>query len=257
MQFPVENIYRYPVKGLSAQALDTVTVSEDEAIPNDRRFALALGSTPADKAATEWMSKSHFLMLQRNEKLAQLQAEFDEATDVLTILRNGKQVCRGNLTQAIGRTVIEDFFSAFMGDEARGEPKIVEAASGRTISDFDEPVLSMINLASVRDIERITGKAVDPLRFRANIYFDADDPWTEFTWTERDLAIGDARFFVKSRIDRCAATGVNPTTAERDLNVVKALQQGFGHIDCGVYLSVTKAGTISIGDPIAPPAAVD
>jgi len=252
MEFPVETIYRYPVKGLSAQALDTVAVSEDQAIPNDRRFALALGSTQADRAATEWMSKSHFLMLQRNEKLVQLQTEFDDTTDILTIFRNGKQVTRGKLTQAIGRTVIEDFFSAFMGDEARGEPKIVEAASGRTISDHAAPVLSMINLASVRDIERITGKAVDPLRFRANIYFDADEPWVEFTWTDRELAIGEARFVVESRIDRCAATSVNPATAERDLNVVKALQQGFGHIDCGVYLSVTKAGAISVGDPISP-----
>lgn len=257
MQFPVETIYRYPVKGLSAQALDTVAVTEDKAIPHDRRFALALGSTPVDKAATEWMSKTHFLMLQRNEKLAQLQTEFDEDTDVLTILRNGKQVTRGKLTDRIGRSMVEDFFSAFLGAEARGEPKIVEAACGRTLSDHTAPVLSMINLASVRDIERITGQAVDPLRFRANIYFDADDPWVEFTWTDRELAIGEAAFLVKSRIDRCAATGVNPATAERDLNVVKALQQGFGHIDCGVYLSVTKAGAFSVGDPISTPAATD
>ena len=54
------------------------------------------------------------------------------------------------------------------------------------------------------------------------------------------------------RIDRCAAVNVNPDTAERDLNIVKFLQAGFGHIDLGVFVRVTKAGRAAVGDAVLP-----
>ena len=50
------------------------------------------------------------------------------------------------------------------------------------------------------------------------------------------------------RIDRCAAINVNPETAERDLNIVKFLQAGFGHIDMGVFVRMTKAGSAALGE---------
>ncbi len=100
------------------------------------------------------------------------------------------------------------------------------------------------------DLERVTGAAVDPLRFRANVYFEGAPAWAEFDWLGREIAIGAARLRVTARIDRCAATHVNPETAARDMNVVKALQRGFGHIDMGVYAEVISGGEIATGDGI-------
>ena len=53
-----------------------------------------------------------------------------------------------------------------------------------------------------------------------------------------------------ARIDRCAATHVNPETAARDTNVLMALQRVFGHIDMGVYAEVIGGGEIATGDGI-------
>ena len=39
----IEYLYRYPVKGLTAEALETTEVAEGGAIPWDRAFALAQG----------------------------------------------------------------------------------------------------------------------------------------------------------------------------------------------------------------------
>jgi uncharacterized protein YcbX len=61
----------YPVKGLSAEKLDRVTLTRGECLPLDHRFAIALGSTAFDPARPEWLSKTHFIMLMRDEKLAQ------------------------------------------------------------------------------------------------------------------------------------------------------------------------------------------
>jgi len=253
MSISVNSIYRHPVKGLTPELLDSVDLLPGEAIANDRRFALALGSTPLNTAATEWMSKSHFLMLQRNERLAQLETRFDDATDTLSVLRQGRKVASGKLTEGIGRTTIEEFFSAFMNEEARGRPKVVEAAGGHVLSDHDAPVISIINLASVKDLERVTRTTVHPLRFRANFWLEGTAPWHEFEWIGKQITIGDARLTVTERINRCAAINVDPETAERDQNIIKALQMGFRHVDFGVYARVETAGSVAVGDRLSAP----
>ena len=44
----IEYLYRYPVKGLSAEALEAAEVQEGDAIPWDRAFALAQGDAAFD-----------------------------------------------------------------------------------------------------------------------------------------------------------------------------------------------------------------
>ena len=64
----------------------------------------------------------------------------------------------------------------------------------------------------------------------------------------RELAIGDARLKVVKRIVRCAATNVDPDTAQRDMNIPKTLMQTYGHADCGIYAEVTAGGEVAAGD---------
>jgi uncharacterized protein YcbX len=253
MNAEIKHIYRYPVKGLTPEALDATELAVNAYLPGDRRFALALGSTPVTGGHhLEWMPKRNFLALVKNEKLATLETDFDDATGVLTIKRQGRQVARGNITDRIGRTMIEDFFAAYMKDEARGRPRLVEGNPDQHLTDQPDPVISAINLASIRDLERVVKAPVDPLRFRANFYIDGIEPWSEFNWLGQTVAIGGAEATVTERIDRCAAVNVNPQTAERDLNIVKFLQAGFGHIDMGVFVRVTKAGPAAVGEFLSP-----
>ncbi len=44
----IEHLYRYPVKGLSAEALEETAVEAGGALPWDRAFALAQGDAPFD-----------------------------------------------------------------------------------------------------------------------------------------------------------------------------------------------------------------
>lgn len=246
----ISTIYRHPVKGLTPEKRAEVALSPGHAIPNDRRFALALGTTRVDGTVSEWMAKSNYLMLMRDERMAQLQTEFDDETDTLTVFRGGRQVARGNLTQKIGQTVIEDFFQAFMKEESRGRPKLVEAAEGHALSDHDRPVISMINLASLQDMARVLGTAPDARRFRGNFIIEGMEPWAEFDLVGWRVKVGEAILEVTERIDRCGATNVDPDTAERDLNIPKALMRGYGHIDCGVFARVIEGGIVREGDTL-------
>lgn len=249
MAASIADICRYPVKGLNAECLERVTLSAGEGLPGDRRFALAHGSTAFDPETPQWLPKTHFLMLMRDEKLAQLRASFDFESGVLTVQRAGKPVARGRITEPTGRTLIGQFFAGFMGRAARGTPHLVEAP-GHMFSDAREKYVSMINLESVADLERVMRRPVAPARFRANLYFRGAPAWSEFDWIGREIRLGDVRLKIDARIDRCAATNVNPETAERDMNVPLTLQRGFGHADMGVYARVVEGGDIALGDAI-------
>ena len=52
------------------------------------------------------------------------------------------------------------------------------------------------------------------------------------------------------RIERCAATDVDPDTGIRDLTIPRTLMQNFDHTDCGVYAEVMAAGDIAVGDAV-------
>ena len=243
----VEKICRYPVKGLSPDVLESVELAVGAGLPHDRRFAIAHGGEWRERGG--WMPKRHFLNLMTNERLAALQTAFDAETGVLTISRKGRQVARGDITQPIGRALIDQFVAAYMQGKAVGTPHIVEQP-GVMFGDTAEPLVSIVNLASVGDLERVIRRPVDPLRFRGNIMIDGVRPWAEADWIGREIAIGTARLKIVEAIGRCAATNVDPATGERDMNIPKSLMTGFRHADCGVYARTVQAGSLSVGDSI-------
>jgi hypothetical protein len=244
------SISRYPVKGLSPQPYRRVTLRAGQTLPNDRRYAVENGPSGFDAAAPKWFAKANFLMLMRNERLAALKTSFDDDSHTLTIRKEGAEVARGNLETAEGRAMIERFLAGYCVDELRGPPKVLTAPP-HSFSDVAMKVVSIINLASVAAIEEMLGRPVDPLRFRANLYVKGWPAWSEFDLIERTLAIGGARAKVVKRIKRCAATNVDPTTAQRDLDIPDTLQRRLGHGDCGIYAAVTADGEIAVGDAVA------
>ena len=249
MPVTLSDIRRYPVKGLSGESIEHTELAAGEGLPHDRRFALAHAASRFDRSDPKWLPKRHFLQLMKDERLALLDIAFDPDTGYLAIFRDGRQVARGDVTQPLGRTLIDQFLQAFIEPGPRGNPHIVEVP-GAMLSDVQERYVSIVNLASVHDIERVARAPVDPRRFRANLHLDGLPPWAEMDWPGSTLAIGDARLEVVETINRCAATEVNPDSSARDLHMLRILQDGFGHRACGVYARVTVGGKIAAGDRV-------
>src|SRR5437762_2288189 len=188
-------IYRYPVKGLSPQPYQRVTLRSGEPLPNDRRYAIENGPSGFDPAAPKWFAKAHFLMLMRNERLAALTTHFDDDTHTLTIRLGERQAASGNLETAAGRAAIELYLADYCASDLKGPPKVLSAPP-HSFSDVAKKVVSIINLASVTAIERLVDGPVNPLRFRANLYVAGWPAWKEFELLDRTLAVGKARLNV-------------------------------------------------------------
>ncbi len=244
----IEHLYRYPVKGLTAEALEETTVEPGENLPWDRAFALAQGDAPFDPADPTWLKKTHFMCLMANARIAAFRSAFDPASGVLSLRAPDGRTLEADIRSESGRERMGAFLTELLGPEARGTPHLYHVP-GHSFQDGRIKAVSLINLDSLAAFERDVGGKRDPMRFRANIYFSGP-AWIEFDWIGKEIAVGGAIMKVVKRTVRCPATEVNPVTAERDANPVAELQALYGHRDLGVHAEVVQGGRIAVGNDI-------
>jgi uncharacterized protein len=245
----IEYLYRYPVKGLTAEALEWAAVEPGGTIPWDRAFALAQGDAGFDPAEPRWLQKANFMCLMKNARIASLFSFFDARLGMLAIRApDGSAVVENALTAA-GRERIGAFLTAFLGEEARGTPAF-HYVPEHSFADQRGKVISLINLASLRDYEARAGVRRHRRRFRANVWFSGAPPWAERNWMDKQLQLGRAVLQVVKPITRCPATEVNPETAVRDADPLTELRALYGHTELGVHAEVVEGGRFAVGDSI-------
>jgi GntR family transcriptional regulator/MocR family aminotransferase len=217
----VVSIYRYPVKGLSAQALTEVRLETGKPFPSDRIYALARPSAPIDRDNPQWAKKGLFAMLMLDEALARVTTELDLDDMRLTIRRKGQVAMSGRLDVEKDQRAIEAFFWTFLPDFPAA-PALVRSRGGHFM-DKPDNVISMINLATVRTLEALWWVPIDPLRFRANIYIDGAKPWEEFDWIGRDVRSA-ARH---SRSTARTGAAARPTSTRRPESAISTSHRPF------------------------------
>jgi uncharacterized protein YcbX len=247
------SITRFPVKGLTPQTLDSVSLTPDQPLPGDRRFALAHGSSAFDPAAPAFQKKAHFLTWIRNPPLAALDCSFDQAGTRISIAKDGKVLVRdADLASPLSRVAVEQVVLNHLGPDAtRGSVRVAEAP-GAWFADVPDPYLSIQNTATLRDLgARLGGSdALDQRRLRGNLLIDGFDAWVELDWVGSKIRIGETVLLIDAIIGRCAATHVNPDSGVPDTDLVGLLNRDFGHNKCGVYGRVLQGGTIRAGDTV-------
>lgn len=251
----VDALFVYPVKGLSAQPLDRVALRPGAGFPDDRRFAFARpdgGYRPGTRAG---LPKQEFFALVSDHRLAGLDTHLDAETGVLTARVAGHGVLAADLSTAEGRDDAVRFFTRVL-DLPVGVAPLLAREPGRHFTDAaaagDGPMgwISLVNLASVRDLESRTGTVVDPIRFRANVFVDGLPAWSELDAIGREFDLGGVRVRAARRTKRCAATEVGPGTGRRDLPVVSMIHRTYGHQFMGIHLEVRTAGVVAKGDEL-------
>ncbi len=250
MQARIVSLYRHPVKGFTPERLDRADLAAGACFPCDRLYAVEDGPSGFDPAAPAHISKMKFTVLAKIPAVARARTAYDETSGVLTARAEGRPDFAGDLRQAAGRAGFEAWLADLLGDEAQGPLKVIEGPGSHRFMDSKSGYVSIVNLASVRDLSAKVGRDLDPLRFRANLYVEGWPAWAENNLTGQTLSVGAAKAAVLKPIVRCAATHVDPDTAERDIDLVKALFDHYGHMFCGIYLNATQGGAVREGDAV-------
>ena len=239
----LEKIYKYPIKGFSGIELETADLLNGDGIPNDRRYAVTRGVSPNG----EWMpARSYYINALVDGMLEFNLREHDNGTIEITNPAGNSVLIDPN--DSAGLQLANQGLAGFMShagvDEHLPQPQIIERGT-KGNWDYPDTPISIINAETVRTIGAALGYEMDPLRYRGNLVVDGLSAWEEFAMMGKRIRIGEAELEVMRPIPRCPAPGVNPVDGERDIDFEKIMPEHFGHVYCGMYAVVVKAGNIS------------
>jgi uncharacterized protein YcbX len=220
----VVGLWRYPVKSMAAEALETVEVGW-HGLAGDRRWAFVRGAVP--RSGFPWMTiREDAAMLSHVPRFA----EPDRPDKSRTLVRTpaGEEL-----------DVVDPALAASLGDDVR----VIKQDRGV----FDAMPLSLITTQAIAELEALVGFGLDPQRFRPNLLVEAGE--REDAWIGQVLRIGGMAMRVDQRDERCVIVNIDPVSEARDASVLRTLARERSAC-IGIYGSTVERGRVAIGDAV-------
>ncbi len=286
----VAALYRYPVKSMLGEQLASVQLG-DRGLSGDRAYAVVDrrdGRVATGKHPRKWSQLVQLAAAFVDEPAAgevpPVAITFPDGSSV----RSDSADVDARLSAFLGREVtlvrgagegqtIEEVWPSI---EGLAPDDLVEAMSGGRreggdrISDipvssmapagtfFDLTTLHVITGATLRRLSELAPDAdFDVRRYRPNVLIDggAEGGFPENGWTGSTLSLGSAAARVDLPTMRCVMTTLARDGMAADPGSLRAIAKhnrvdilGMGRWACaGAYASVTTAGAVTVGDPVA------
>nr|WP_209426117.1 MOSC domain-containing protein [Pararhodobacter sp. SW119] len=244
------HICRHPIKSVGFEEIARAALTPGRALPFDRAWAVAHEAADFGDQPQGWEPKLKFLRGWAEGALMAIRAQFDDATQTVTLSHPARPDLIARLPDE-GDAVVE--WLRPLWPERRPAPRrLVARADGGALTDVPDPWISILSLTSNRILGQRLGQELSIHRWRANLWVEGLAPWEEFDLIGREIEIGGARLKITQRITRCRATCANPRTGQLDADTLGTLEDGYGHQDFGVYAEVIAGGQIAVGDTVRP-----
>ena len=206
----VKEIWRYPVKSMAGEALDTADITE-------------LGIN-GDRIIQVRNVGGRILTARTRPGLLRHRAVLAENGDVLV---NGRP---WNTEQVAG--------------------EVAEAAGPgtRLVRSDAEDRFDILPLLVTTD-GMFAAVGYDRRRFRPNLVIGGVEGLSERQWEGAQLRIGEVVIGMDDLRGRCIMTTFDPDTGKQDLSVLRRVQKQFDGV-LGLNSNVVNPGRISVGDPV-------
>ena len=251
-------LYRYPVKGGTPQACESLSVLAEGRIAGDR--ALGFRFAGSGLPDTAWSKKYGYAVLVNTPALAKLDMRFDTATRRLRIA-SGDEVLADESIDDEGRqrlaAAVERYVLAQPGNPLAGQPQrlplelIGDGVTPR-YHDSEQGEITLHSRESLAAVAQAAGDAnLSELRFRSNIAIEGIDAWGELAWIGRRIRIGAVKFDVVRHKVRCLATDANPATGVCDIKVMQTIKRAFSQPASTFAVALVTngaGGVVRVGD---------
>jgi uncharacterized protein YcbX len=278
----LQSIYRYPVKSMAGESLQTVTLNE-RGIPGDRAWAVKDETRGGIRGAKRFPE-----LMRMSARYEQPPAGSGSSPAEIT-LPDGAKAGTGDadindkLSSTIGHPVTlwplmpEDALDHYrrgppghddMETELRAifgrtqdEPLPDLSIFPRELAEFESPPgtyfdafpLTLMTTRSLNTMQQLAPDSkFDVRRFRPNLLVDcsSSSPFPELEWVGKSLTIGESEIDITFHCPRCAMTTHGFDDLPKDTSIMRALVQEAGG-NLGVYATVRQAGKIAVGDMIS------
>ena len=247
----VQQIWRYPVKSLQGESLDSTEVTD--VIPGDRGWGIIDNQT------------GHLLSAKRVPKLLEGQARIIRDHCVLTIDRNEFSSEEDKINEKLsdwlerpvtlskpntGETRNIEIEWDDGTEEILQDPDVFEFSTAPGWFFDSSSSLNLMGSATLDFLEKRVGPGSgDVRRFRPNLLVETEKPFEENDWAGKSLRIGTAEAFVKKRTDRCIVItrGIGEYSASR--STLRFLSEHHDR-EAGISMNPTQHGIIHTGDVV-------
>lgn len=224
----VAGLWRYPVKSMAPEPLESVDVSWN-GLSGDRRWAFIREGTA--RSGFPWLT------LRERADLGRFRPTFvsPDALDTSATVVVTPDGARYD--------VVDPALAAELGEGVR----VIKQDRGV----FDTLPLSLLTTRTLAGLGALVGQELDVARFRPNLLVEpiGGGPFPEDGWVGSTLRIGGLRMRVDKRDQRCVVVTIDPVTTERDPTVLRAIAKERDAC-LGVYGSTVQPGRVAVGDPV-------
>ena len=225
----VARLYRYPVKSMSGESLDSVHVGWN-GLAGDRRWAFVRGGLV--RSGFPWLT------IRECPEMWHYQPRFADESDpekstMLVRTPDGEEL-----------EVIDPALAKRLGHDS------YVIKQGRGV--FDDMPLSLITAQTIAALGSTVGITMEPRRFRPNLVIESHDGGDapENDWIGEVLRLGEMEMRIDQRDKRCVMINVDPETTAKNHEVLRTVARE--RDSClGVYGSTVKPGRVAIGDTVS------
>ena len=232
----VEAIFRYPVKSMRGESLDTATLGW-HGLDGDRRLAFRWLD---ERGGFSWLSASRLpALIPFTPKWREDGKGEALPTHVLT--PEGEEM-----------PLFGEALAAEVGRRFGAPVQMMHLKHGI----FDEASISVITSDTAREVCRLAGRSADIRRFRPNVVVRSTRavPFEEDEWVGGVLTFGEAddapAVTVTTRDVRCAMVNFDPDGGSPAPEVLKAVVRA-NQNNAGIYGTVTRTGRLAVGQTVA------
>ncbi len=261
----VAALWRYPVKSMRGEELDSAEVTE-RGLLGDRAYALVdveTGKVVSAKNPRKWGNmldfQSRFMEPpRRSDAMPPARITTPDGAAVNTDATGFDE----RLSGLVGRRVrlassagdaprIEGYWPDYEWLESRDQVFEVKLPPG---TFFDAAVVHLLTTATLESLQALApGSRFEIPRFRPNIVVALDDVapgFPENDWAGRTVRIGgEVRLAISEPCPRCVMTTVSQGDLPKDPDVLRTVvQRNAGNV--GVLASVLRGGRIRRGDAV-------
>ncbi len=227
----VVSVFRYPVKSMQAEAVDTAEVNF-KGIRGDRSYAFI---KEGESRGFPW-----FTARDNPNMVLYSPIETSEGMDI--VLPNGEKLPIGS--HALKRLLIE-------GSSHTKNIELVKIDRGT----FDGYPISVLGQGTVDAVSRRTGITLDPVSLRPNLVINSHNmiEGVEDTWVNKVLKFGSRddspEIFIVKKDTRCMMINIDPVTAIQRPDILRDVVKNRNK-EMGVYANPIKIGNIKMGDEV-------
>ena len=247
----IEAIFRYPVKSMRGESLDTANLGW-HGLDGDRRLAFRRLN---ERGGFPWLTASKLPELvlftpQRHERgngvalpthALPLEALSTEGLPTHVLTPEGESL-----------PILGEALAAEVGHRYGSPVQMMYLKHGI----FDDASISVITSDTVREIGQLAGASGEVRRFRPNVVVrsKAATPFEEDAWVGGVLTFGEGdavpAVSVTVRDVRCAMVNIDPDVGNLAPEVLKAVVRA-NQNNAGIYGTVTRIGRLAVGQSVA------